>query len=187
MTLLGLHKGQVRPAQKPVWPGVSFPKEESSQEQATKDKGWKSTGHKASWPQEGATSSERGQAGYGPVSRLHLPNAHAGFLIVILGADYGGGQAIGCKVWVGQHSQAGVPLLLTRSQMQYAQSQGHLWDKMPTPNASEIAGLFQGAPHPYPFIFFTAKSTELQKGNGEMRTEEGNLLLLLPKRQASPR
>lgn len=30
------------------------------------------------------------------------PNTHAGFLIVILGADYGGGQAMGCKVWVGQ-------------------------------------------------------------------------------------
>lgn len=37
-----------------------------------------------------------------PAPAFLSPNTHAGFLIVILGADYGGGQAIGWKVWVGQ-------------------------------------------------------------------------------------
>lgn len=59
--------------------------------------------------------------------------------------------------------------------MQYAQSQGHLWDETPTLNASELAGPFQGAPHPYPSFFFIEKSTEIQKGNGEMQTDEGNV------------
>lgn len=39
-------------------------------------------------------------------------------------------------------------------QVQCAQSLGHLWDKMPTPSASEPAGLSQGAPHPFLILHF---------------------------------
>lgn len=111
---------------------------------ATKDMGWDSAGREVSQPQEGATSSERGQSSYEPVSRLHLPQRPRRLP----------NRDIGCRLWRWashriQDVGGPAPGQVSRCHLPPGKCQEHLWDKMPTPHASDLADHFQEAPYAF--------------------------------------
>lgn len=109
------------------------------------------------------------------------PNAHAGFLIVILGADYGGGQAIGCKVCVGQQLCKVYPCHFPPVKCNRHKARDTFGTRCP-PMPLSLQALFkEHLTLISSFFFLIEKSTKFQKRNGEMQTDEGNLQLPLPK------